>query len=188
MPSLPDHSEDYERAGRDHPYKLVCPPARSFLNTTFTETATSRTREGEPRLRVAGEMAAREGIADGSRVRIGNARGAVTLTALIDEGLQPDTLVAEGIWQDESFADGVCLNHLIGDDPVPPNGGVAFHDVAVLVGELLHVVFNFTQMVDATRRSATVRNLKLHNGGVSSDRTRCVLTSPRTRLFPSRKH
>ena len=33
---------------REHPYKLVCPPARHFLNTTFSETPTSH-RQGAAR-------------------------------------------------------------------------------------------------------------------------------------------
>ena len=107
------------------------PPARTFLNTTFTETASSRQREGAPRLRLHPEAAEKEGIRDGDLVLIGNGRGSVTIAAQIDGGQQADTVVVEGIWQDDAFADGVCINHLIGDVPVPPKGGVAFHDTAV---------------------------------------------------------
>ena len=131
MPRLPDWSPDYERANPDHPFKLVCPPARTFLNTTFSETPSSREREGAPRLRLHPSAAARDGIATGDPVRIGNARGSLLIAAELDAGQQPDTLVVEGIWPDEAFAEGRCVNHLIGDDPVPPNGGAAFHDIAV---------------------------------------------------------
>ena len=46
---LPDHLENYERASEELPFRLVVPPARGFLNTTFTETPGSVAREGEPR-------------------------------------------------------------------------------------------------------------------------------------------
>ena len=131
MPSLPDWSPDYERADESHPYKLVCPPARNFLNSTFTETPTSRGREVEPRVRLHSGEAERYGIHTGDPVRIGNARGSVLLAAEIEDGQQPGTLVVEGIWPDEAFAEKRCVNHLIGDDAVPPNGGAAFHDIAV---------------------------------------------------------
>ncbi len=131
MPRLPDWSPDYERTDDRHPYKLVCPPARNFLNTTFSETPTSQAREVEPRVRLHSRAAERENVRAGDRVRIGNGRGSVLLAAEIDDGQQGDTLVVEGIWPDEAFAERRCINHLIGDDAVPPNGGAAFHDIAV---------------------------------------------------------
>jgi anaerobic selenocysteine-containing dehydrogenase len=73
----------------------------------------------------------RHGIANGTRVRIGNARGSVVLPAQLDEGQQVDTLIVEGIWPAEAFEERRCINTLIGGDPVPPNGGAAFHDTAV---------------------------------------------------------
>jgi hypothetical protein len=51
--------------------------------------------------------------------------------AEFDSGQQPDTLVVEGIWPAAAFEEKACINTLIGDDPVPPNGGSAFHDTAV---------------------------------------------------------
>jgi anaerobic selenocysteine-containing dehydrogenase len=64
-------------------------------------------------------------------VRIGNARGSIVLEAEFDDGQQPDTLIVEGIWPAEAFEERLCINTLIGSDPVPPNGGSAFHDTAV---------------------------------------------------------
>jgi anaerobic selenocysteine-containing dehydrogenase len=131
MPAVVDHSDDYERASATLPFKLVCPPARNFLNSTFTETRTARQKERGPRLTVHPQAAAAYGIADGSRVRIGNARGSVVLHAELKASQQPQTLVAEGIWPADAFEEKQCINTLIGGDPVPPNGGAAFHDTAV---------------------------------------------------------
>ena len=131
MPRVIDWSTDYERPTDTHPFKLVCPPARNFLNSTFTETPTSRAKEGGPAVRLHPEAAARAGIESGARVRVGNARGSVVLSAVLDAGQQPGTLVVEGIWPADAFEERRAINTLIGGDPVPPNGGAAFHDIAV---------------------------------------------------------
>ena len=133
MPAVVDWMQDYERATDEHPFKLVTPPARNFLNSSFTETPTSRAKEQGhgPRVRIHPAAAAAYGIGEGQGVRIGNRRGVVTLTATIDGGQQADTLVVEGLWPAETFPGGKGINTLVGEDPVPPNGGVAFHDTAV---------------------------------------------------------
>ena len=131
MPAMVDHSTDYERATAALPFKLVCPPARNFLNSTFSETPTARAKERAPRLRIHPSAAANYGVADGARVRIGNARGSVVLPAELDNGQQPNTLIVEGIWPADAFEERRGINTLIGADPVPPNGGAAFHDTAV---------------------------------------------------------
>ena len=131
MPRIADWSPDYERSDPAHPYKLVCPPARHFLNSTFSETPTSVAREIGPVLRLHPAEAARQGIAAGARVRIGNHRGSVVLKTAFDAGQQLTTLIVEGIWPAEAFEEKQAINTLIGDDPVPPNGGAAFHDTAV---------------------------------------------------------
>lgn len=131
MPAIADWSPDYERSDTEHPYKLVCPPARSFLNSTFSETPTSIAREGGPAVRMHPDAAAALGIEAGARVRIGNCRGSVVLKAALDDGQQASTLIVEGIWPAAAFEEKRAINTLIGDDPVPPNGGAGFHDTAV---------------------------------------------------------
>jgi anaerobic selenocysteine-containing dehydrogenase len=131
MPRLADFSSRYERADARHPYKLVCPPARNFLNSTFSETPTSLGKEGGPCVRLHPRAAEREGVSEGASVRIGNARGSVVLRARLDAGQQEMTLIVEGIWPAQAFHEQRAINTLIGDDPVPPNGGAGFHDTAV---------------------------------------------------------
>ena len=48
MPRLPDHWAATDEATAERPFRLVAAPARNFLNTSFTETPTSRKREGRP--------------------------------------------------------------------------------------------------------------------------------------------
>jgi anaerobic selenocysteine-containing dehydrogenase len=131
MPRLPSYWQKLEWAGPETPFRLITPPARSFLNTSFTETPGSRKREGAPTLRVHPVDAERLGIADGARVRIGNARGALTLRAMRFAGVLPGVLALEGISPSADFPEGIGVNSLVGADPVAPAGGVAFHDIAV---------------------------------------------------------
>jgi anaerobic selenocysteine-containing dehydrogenase len=131
MSAMPDHLENYERASPDLPFRLVVPPARAFLNTTFTETPSSAGREGEPRALIHPEDAARLGLGDGALVVLANDRGRVTLPARAAATAQPGVVVVEGNWPSSAYRGGVGINTLIGADPVPPNGGAAFHDTAV---------------------------------------------------------
>jgi anaerobic selenocysteine-containing dehydrogenase len=131
MPRLPDHMESIDAATREHPFRLVTAPARSFLNTSFTEMPSSRRREGRPTVLMHADDAARAGITDGGKVRLGNSRGQVVLHARVAEGLQPGVLVAESVWPSEEFEGGIGINALTSDDPGPPAGGAVFHDTAV---------------------------------------------------------
>ena len=133
MPALPDHWENYEVADEEHPFRLVAPPARTFLNTTFTETPGSRKREGEPQALLNPADAAALGVTTGDVVRLGNRRGALTMKAKVLDTARPSVVVVEGIWPNADFAGDFGINLLIGDDPVPPNGGSAFHDTAIWV-------------------------------------------------------
>jgi anaerobic selenocysteine-containing dehydrogenase len=131
MKALPDHLENYERESGNLPFRLVVPPARGFLNTTFTETPGSVAREGEPRALIHEEDAARLGLREGALVRLGNARGEVRLRARPALTARPGVVIVEGNWPSDAYLDRVGINVLIGADPVPPNGGAAFHDTAI---------------------------------------------------------
>ena len=133
MSALPDHIEVIDSATADRPFRLIAAPARSFLNSTFTETPSSRRREGRPTLLVHPADAARLGLIDGSRVRIGNDRGEVILHAKLAEGAQPGVVVAESIWPHADHEGGSGINALTSDEPALPDGGAVFHDTAIWV-------------------------------------------------------
>jgi anaerobic selenocysteine-containing dehydrogenase len=131
MPSLPDHMAIIDESTRARPFRLVAAPARQFLNTSFTEMASSRRREGRPTALIHPDAAASLGITDGSLVRLGNNLGEVVVHARLFDGLQPGVLVVESIWPHSAFIGGIGINALISDDPAPPLGGAVFHDTAV---------------------------------------------------------
>ena len=43
----------------------------------------------------------------------------------------PGVVIVEGNWPSDAYPERVGINVLIGADPVPPNGGAAFHDTAI---------------------------------------------------------
>jgi anaerobic selenocysteine-containing dehydrogenase len=134
MPALPDYWPTSEAADERHPFRLATSPSRSFLNTSFNETPSSRAKErGRPEVMIHPDDASDLGIADGRRVRMGNPRGAVTLHARHFDGIRRGVLIAEGIWPNAAYPDGRGINTLTGADPVAPYGGAAFHDSKVWI-------------------------------------------------------
>ena len=131
MTALPTHRDNVEKATEALPFRLIVPPARTFLNTTFTETPGSVAREGEPRALIHPDDAARLGVVEGALVRLGNDRGEVQVRARPLETAKPGVVVVEGNWPSGAYPGSVGINTLIGADPVPPSGGAAFHDTAI---------------------------------------------------------
>ncbi len=131
MPRLPDHMTTIEEADDTHPFRLVTAPARQFLNSSFTETPTSRKREGRPTALVHPDDMAALGLDDGGRVRLGNRRGDLVVHAKGFDGLQRGVVVVESVWPNAAFEEGIGINLLVGADRGPPMGGAVFHDTAV---------------------------------------------------------
>lgn len=128
IPPMPDHWGVIEEATETYPFRLATSPARTFLNSTFNETPSSRKREGRPTVFVHPEDLAAQGLKDGDKVRLGSARGVVTLHAKVMDGIRRGVLIAESIWPNDAFEDGKGINTLTGcDQPAPAAGGV-FHD------------------------------------------------------------
>jgi anaerobic selenocysteine-containing dehydrogenase len=131
MPSLPDHWPVNEEADEERPFKLATSPAHNFLNSSFTETPTSQSRQRRPEVIVNPADAALLGVSDGDVVQLGNERGKTRLHARVSDSAHRGVLVSEGVWPPSAFLDGWGVNALVGDDSVAPFGGVAFHDVRV---------------------------------------------------------
>jgi anaerobic selenocysteine-containing dehydrogenase len=131
MPEMPDHLEIVDIGDETHPYRLVAAPARQFLNTSFTETPSSRKREGRPTAKIHPADCMNLGLQNGDRVRLGNRQGSVVVHVEPFDGLQPGVVVVESIWPNAAFEEGMGINTLVSADPGPPRGGAVFHDTAV---------------------------------------------------------
>jgi len=133
MPVLPDHHDVIDNATPEKPFRLVAAPARTFLNSTFTETPSSIKREKRPTVLMHAQDCAAIGVAEDGRVRIGNERGEVVVHVEPRDGQQRGVVVVEGIWPNRYFENGIGINALTSADPGWPNGGAAFHDTAVWI-------------------------------------------------------
>jgi anaerobic selenocysteine-containing dehydrogenase len=131
LPALPDHVAVIDAATAEHPFRMIAPPARSFLNTSFNNTPSSLAREGRPVVRVhTGDLVA-IGLRSGAKVRIGNRRGSIAIEAEAADGQQRGVLVVEGVWPNHAFEEGVGINTLTSAEPGYPDGGAVYHDTAV---------------------------------------------------------
>jgi anaerobic selenocysteine-containing dehydrogenase len=137
MPSLPDHWAVTEQIDDEHPFRLATSPARSFLNTTFNETPSSRQREGVPTVLIHPADAAVIEVQEGDKVTLGNKRGETTLTARLDGGLRRGVLIAESVFPNSAHTGGIGINVLTSADSVAPHGGAAFHDNKVWIKKAL---------------------------------------------------
>jgi anaerobic selenocysteine-containing dehydrogenase len=133
MPALPDHVDVIDGPTPERPFRLVAAPARTFLNSTFTETPTSRARERRPIALLHPEDCAALGVQGGDAVRVGNARGEVIVRAEPREGQQRGVVVVESIWPNRDHEGGIGINALTSADPGYPHGGAVFHDTAVWI-------------------------------------------------------
>jgi anaerobic selenocysteine-containing dehydrogenase len=128
LPAFPDQVDVIELADSEHPFRLATSPARNFLNSSFSETKTSRQKEGRPELMMNPADATAGGIEHGDLVRIGNDRGDLRIHVRVTEEVKQGVLIAEGLWPNKAHIDGEGINVLTGADPVAPYGGAAVHD------------------------------------------------------------
>jgi anaerobic selenocysteine-containing dehydrogenase len=133
FPKLPDHWTVIEQPDAAHPFRLATSPARNFLNSTFNETPTSLRNERRPTLMIHPDDAAPLGVAEGSKVVVGNRRGEVRLHARLFDGVRRGVVIAESIWPNDAYEDGRGINTITGADAIAPYGGAAFHDNKVWV-------------------------------------------------------
>ena len=133
LPKLPGYWASNDEAATERPFRLVAAPARTYLNTSFTETPGSRAREGRPTLMLHPADCAALGVAEGDTVRVGNEQGSILIHLRPFDGVQPKVCVIESIWPNRDFIEGRGVNTLISAEAGAPRGGAVFHDTAVWV-------------------------------------------------------
>ena len=110
-----------------HPFRLITPPAHSFLNSSFVNLEKARKREGGgPILMIHPEDAGE--ITSGDLVEISNRQGSVRLSALVTTDTNKGTLVAEGTWWPSHGLEGGGINLLTSNRLSDLGGGSTFHD------------------------------------------------------------
>jgi len=136
MPEYPDFHDIIEKTTEEFPFRLVTAPAHNYLNSSFTETSSSQKKELKPQAKVHPKDLEKLNILDDELIVLGNNRGEVVINAESFNGMQQGVVIVEGIWPSEFFVGKKGINTLIGSDPVPPNGGAAFHDTSIYIKPL----------------------------------------------------
>ena len=133
MPKLPDHLDNIDEVTDEKPFRLVVPPARRFLNSTFTEMPSSRAKEEAPRALMHTDACQRLGLKEGDWVKLGNEQGEVAVPVRPAVDLRADTVIVEGIWPANHYRESLGINVLVSADRGPPGGGGVFHDTSIWV-------------------------------------------------------
>ena len=133
LPELPDFAEIIDETDEARPFRLVTAPSRNYLNSSFTESETSVAREKRPMVKICSDDCAALGVADGDRVRLGNALGDLVIHVEVFDGVKSGVVIVESVWPNAAFEEGIGINLLTSADPAAPVGGAAFHDTAVWI-------------------------------------------------------
>ena len=116
-----------------YPLQCLVPPNRFFLNSSFSQSALLRRRQGTPTVMIAPPDAGPRGILDGDAVTVESPRGAARLTARVTDATRPGVVVIEGIWWHRLHPGGRGVNVLTSDRVTDLGGGPAFHSNLVEV-------------------------------------------------------
>jgi len=124
----PHESEERSpELARRYPLALLCPPAHSFLNSTFVNVTSLRRAAGKPIVEIHADDARNRGLAGGERVRVYNDRGAFTAEAVISDRVRPGIVVAPSVWWGK-LTDGTNANETTSQAVSDLGGGATFFD------------------------------------------------------------
>ncbi|MEV5753636.1 molybdopterin oxidoreductase family protein [Actinoallomurus sp. NPDC052308] len=106
---------------------LISAAQHNFLNTTFGNNPELRRRAGAPTVTVHPDDAAARGIADGTPIRVSNARGSFEAVAQVSDRVRPGVAAtSKGHWA--KFNGGATVNATVDERDSDMGGGAVFHD------------------------------------------------------------
>src|SRR5262249_34393787 len=149
LPPLPTYiplleSPDNPAIVGRYPLRCHVPPNRFFLNSSFSQSALLRARQGGPTVVLHPVDAAARRIDPGDLVAVFNDRGRALFTAVLSEDTQPGQLVIEGIWWHKFMPGGRGVNVLTSDGLADMGGGPAFHSTMVEAAPVDHSEATFS--------------------------------------------
>ena len=122
---------------REFPLMLLTPPARHFLNASFSSVESLLKDVGPPWVEVNLEDAAMRDIKEGDRVRVHNRRGAFTADARVNSKVRSGVLVAPSIWWLKNSSDGENTNAVTSDALTDIARGATYYDTAVNIERVI---------------------------------------------------
>lgn len=131
---LPDYVPPHEdpqtkpRLAAKYPLQLLCPPAPTFLNSTFANIEHLRAEAKTPTVELHPDDAAKRSLADGDRVTVFNDRGRFQATCSITSNVRPGVAITFGCWWAKDTADGANCNATTSTALTDLGGGATFFD------------------------------------------------------------
>jgi anaerobic selenocysteine-containing dehydrogenase len=122
--------------GARYPLRCHVPPNRFFLNSSFSQSALLRKRQGGPAVFVHPEDARARDLLPGDVAAVWNDRGRAFFTAVLTEDTPAGQVVIEGIWWHKLMPGGRGVNVLTSDKAADLGGGPAFHSTMVEVARV----------------------------------------------------
>jgi len=119
------------------PIQLLSPPARTFLNSSFSHLPSFVKGEKKPFVDLNIADAAARQINDGDMVRIFNDRGECIVTARITDRVKTGVAVALSIWWNKLSPDHRNVNQTVSQEVTDIGAGATFYDNLVEI-EPLH--------------------------------------------------
>ncbi len=115
----------------EFPLTLLSPPARHFLNASFSSVESLLKDVGPPWVEINLEDAKARDIKEGDRIRVHNRRGAFTADARVNSKVRSGVLVAPSIWWQKNSSDGENANAVTSDALTDIARGATYYDTAV---------------------------------------------------------
>jgi len=131
---VPPKESRWGEAAKKYPLELLGRKNDNYMNSTFGNLLGHRLMEARTsqRLEMHPVNAEVRGVAEGDRVRVFNDRGAIELTAMMNESL-PEGVVAARLDWAKLHADGVNINALTSERLTDIGGGATFYSTLVQV-------------------------------------------------------
>ena len=111
-----------------YPIQLISPPAKSFLNSTFSHLESFLRSERHPLVLINPEDAARREITDGDRVRVWNDRGQCELIARVSDRVKPGVACALSVWWNKLSFGHCNVNQTVSQALTDIGSGATFFD------------------------------------------------------------
>lgn len=99
--------------GETGEFVLLCTPSVNTHNSTFVHSARHVKKDGPPRVHAHPAELSRLGVAEGERVTLSNARGAVTLPIAACANTPPGAVRIDGLPRRRDVPEGVGINALV---------------------------------------------------------------------------
>ena len=136
LPDLPDFCDLMDKRTTDRPFRLITGPSRHFLNSTFSETPTSKKLQKRPTAQINPSDADKLSMSNGDIIRVGNEKGSIAIHAEVSPETRTGTIVVESVWPNDAFIENIGINLLTSAEASQPSGGAPFHDTSVWVKKI----------------------------------------------------